>query len=302
MAVNSNAAQEHVLGTEGIRMRIHRTIASAVSLLLATAPAFAAGGAGEAEPAGPSSQLQMAMTIYAAGITIGKVDMDATIRSGQYHVASNLSTSGVVNAFWKSEIQATSSGKIGPKTLEPTLYDSFDTNHASSKQEVSLTYEPGSAPRLFAQPAYKTTGYEVPVAQQKDTFDPLSAVMFLTSGVAVSASDPCALTMPVFDGRRRYNVELSKIKDANIHMDNGLYNGPGVVCSIKYRQLSGFKPNIIKQNEKFPPIQAWIGVFPSSIAGRNYVLPLKVWANTPYGLVAVVASSIRIDGAPPKSS
>jgi len=142
----------------------------------------------------------------------------------------------------------------------------------------------------------------VPPDQQKDTFDPLSAVMFLTSGVAVSANNPCALTMPVFDGRRRYNVELSKIKDTNIRLDNGLYKGHAVVCSIRYRQLAGFKPNIIKQNEKFPPIQAWIAVFPSAVAGRNYVLPIKVWANTSYGLVAVVASSIKIDGAAPKSS
>src|SRR5215469_18698447 len=158
------------------------------ALALATAlsgSAQAAGGAGADETAAPSSQLQMAMTIYAAGITIGKVDMDATIRDGKYHVVSNLTTSGVVNAFWQSEIQATSSGTIGDKSMEPDLYDSFDTNHASKKQEVSLTYQPGSAPRLYAEPAYKTRGYEVPPDQQKNTFDPLSAVMFLTSGVAV---------------------------------------------------------------------------------------------------------------------
>ncbi len=270
--------------------------------MLSVVPVYAAGGAGEDVVASPSSQLQMAMTIYAAGITIGKVDMDATIRGGEYHVVSNLTTSGVVNAFWKSQIQATSSGKIADKTIEPALYDSFDTNHASNKQEVSLTYSPGIPPRLYARPAYTTTGYDVPPEQQKDTFDPLSAVMFLTSGVAVSASNPCALTMPVFDGRRRYNVELSKLKDTNIHLDNGLYNGHGVVCSIRYRQLAGFKPNIIKQNEKFPPIQAWVAVFPSAVAGRSYVLPLKVWANTSYGLVAVVANSIKIDGTTPKSS
>src|SRR5439155_655280 len=139
---------------------------------------LAAGGAGADEDATmPSSQLQMTMTIYAAGITIGKVDMDATIRDGKYHAVSNLTTSGVVNAFWQSQIQATSSGTIADKTLEPSLYDSFDTNHASKKQEVSLTYEPGNAPKLYAEPAYKTHGYEVPPEQQKNTFDPLSAVM-----------------------------------------------------------------------------------------------------------------------------
>jgi hypothetical protein len=276
-------------------------VATALSVALAfSGTAQAAGGAGADASAVPSSQLQMAMTLYAAGITIGKVDMDATIRDGQYHVVSNLATSGVVNAFWQSEIQATSSGKIIDKSIEPALYDSFDTNHASKKQEVSLTYEPGAAPRLFAQPAYKTTGYEVPPDQQKNTFDPLSAVMFLTSGVAVSAADPCSVVMPVFDGRRRYNIELAKMKDTSINMDNGLYKGHAVLCSIKYRQLAGFKPNILKQSDKFPPIQAWVAVFPSSVSGHNYVVPLKVWANTPYGLVAAVATSLKVDGATPK--
>ena len=267
-----------------------------------SSPAMAAGGAGADESAAPSSQLQMAMTIYAAGITVGKVDMDATIREGKYHVVSNLTTSGVVNAFWQSEIQATSSGTIGDKSIEPALYDSFDTNHASKKQEVSLSYEQGNVPRLYAEPAYKTRGYEVPPDQQKNTFDPLSAVMFLTSGVALSADNPCAVTAPVFDGRRRYNIELTKIKNTTISMDNGLYKGHAVVCSVKYRQLAGFKPNIIKQSEKFPPVEAWVVAFPSAVTGQHYVVPLKVWANTQYGLVAVVATSIKIDGSPLKAS
>lgn len=281
-------------------MRSALGVAAGLALAFASTASFAAGGAGADETSAPSSSLQMAMTLYAAGITIGKVDMDATIRDGQYHVVSNLSTSGVVNAFWQSEIQATSSGKIDGNSIEPALYDSFDTNHASKKQEVSLSYEPGNPPRLYAEPAYKTTGYEVPKDEQKNTFDPLSAVMFLTSGVAVSADNPCAVTAPVFDGRRRYNIELHKIKDAHISMDNGLFKGQAVVCSIKYHQLAGFKPNIMKQSENFPPIEAWVAVFPSAVGGHNYVVPLKVWANTSYGLVAAVATSLKIDGAAPK--
>jgi hypothetical protein len=284
-------------------MKRHVALLATMGLAgLISLPANAAGGAGADETVSPSSQLQMAMTIYAAGIIIGKVDMDATIRDDKYHVVSNLTTSGVVNAFWQSEIQATSSGTISDKSIEPALYDSFDTNHSSKKQEVSLTYQAGSAPRLYAEPAYKMRGYEVPPEQQRNTFDPLSAVMFLTSGVAVSADNPCGVTAPVFDGRRRYNIELAKVKNTTISMDNGLYKGPGVVCSVKYRQLAGFKPNVIKQNERFPPVEAWVAVFPSAVTGHHYVVPLKVWANTQYGLVAVVATSIKIDGNALKAS
>ena len=278
------------------------TAAMALSALSIASPAIAAGGAGAEEQAAPGSKLQMAMTIYAAGITIGKVDMDATIRGDDYHVVSNLETSGVVNAFWQSQIQATSSGKIDSKSFQPSLYDSFYTGRSDKKQEVSLTYQSGDPPHLYADPPYSMTGYEVASDAQKSTFDPLSAVMFLTSGVGAKADNPCGVTAPVFDGRRRYNIEMSKIKDTTISMDNGLYKGRAVLCSIRYHQIAGFKPNILKQSESFPAIQAWVALMPSTITGRNYIVPLRVWANTQYGLVAVVTTQLKIDGVAPKTS
>ena len=101
--------------------------------------------------------------------------MDATIRGGDYHVVSNLETSGIVNAFWQAQIQATSNGKVVSGGLKPALYDSFDTNHSGKKQEVSLTWEGDAPPRMYANPGFKANGYEVKPDQQKNTFDPLSA-------------------------------------------------------------------------------------------------------------------------------
>jgi hypothetical protein len=279
-----------------------RSILFASTLLLApTGAALAAGGEDGDAPAAKASQLNLAMTIYAGGITIGKVDMDASISDGKYRVVSNLQTDGVVNAFWQAKIQATSNGKIGTKEFQPTLYDSFDTNHTGKRQEVSLTYDNGAPVRLYADPAFSTSGYEVKPDQQKATFDPLSAVVYIASGVGADASNPCGVVAPIFDGRRRYNIELTKVKDTTIKMDNGLYNGPGLVCSIRYHQLAGFKPKILKENEKFPAINAWFATMPSAIAGRTYVVPLRVWADTPYGVVSVVATALKVDGAQPRT-
>ena len=271
------------------------------AVLLIALPGIAWAAGGEGTNSAPASQLSLAMTLYAGGITLGKVDMDATIRSGEYHVVSNLETSGVVNAFWQAQIQATSNGKIGDKIFQPMLYDSFDTNHSGKKQEVSLTYEGDTPVRMYANPKFPTNGYEVKPEQQKATFDPLSAVVYIASGVGASKDNPCGVTAPVFDGRRRYNIELTKVKDDVKKMDNGLYSGRVTVCEMKYRQLAGFKPKIIKDNESFPKINAWIATFPSSIAGRTYVIPLRVWAETQYGVVAAVATSVKIDGQTPKS-
>ncbi|MEJ1969856.1 MAG: hypothetical protein WDN03_14650 [Rhizomicrobium sp.] len=67
----------------------------------------------------------------------------------------------MVNAFWQSEIQATSTGTVAPRNFHPGLYDSFYTGRADKKQEVSLTYGPEGPVRLYADPPYSTTGYEV---------------------------------------------------------------------------------------------------------------------------------------------
>jgi len=268
-------------------------------LLAAISPAWAAGGAAEGQPAQPGSQLQVALNLYAGGISFGTMDLDATFRGADYHAVSNFQTSGAVSAFWQSEIQATSSGKIGAKTLEPGLYDSFDINRTGKKQEVSLTYENGS-PRLYADPVYSTTGYEVKAEDQKHTIDPLSAITLIVSGVAGDGANPCALTAPVFDGRRLYTIEMTKVKDTDIKMDNGLYAGKATQCQIKYHPLAGMKPRVLKSGEAFPVINAWVVRYSSAAPGRSFAVPVRVWADTKYGQLSVVANSIKIDGQAPK--
>ena len=267
----------------------------ALALALGPAPAFAAGGAAGEAPAPPGSRLEMAMVLYAGGITMGHMDIDATLRGTEYHAVSNMQTSGVVNAFWQAQIQATSSGKVGSKTFAPTLYDSFDTGRSGKRQQVSLSFD-GANPKLYADPVYPTTGYEVKPEDVKNTLDPLSAVTFIFSGLA---GNMCGVTAPVFDGRRRYDIELIRTKDVDIRMDNGLYQGKGVQCDVRYHQLAGFRPNVLKANESFPLIHAWFVRMPSGVTGRDYTVPVRVWADTKYGTLAMIATSLKVDGQAP---
>jgi hypothetical protein len=236
------------------------------------------------------------MTLYAGGITMGHMGLDATIRGSDYHAVSTLQTDGVVNAFWQSEIQATSSGKLGGKNFLPALYDSFYTGRQGKKQEVSLSYD-GGAPKLFADPVYETTGFEVKPEDTKNTLDPLSAITFIFSGVAGA---PCTSNAPIFDGRRRYDIEMTRVRDVDIKMDNGLYAGKGVQCDLRYRQIAGFRPRVLKNNESFPIVHAWFVTIPSAVAGRSYQVPVRIWADTKYGVLAILATSLKVDGETPK--
>ena len=277
-------------------------LAAALSLcaLLPAPMAMAAGGAAGADTAlPPDSRLEVAMALYAAGVTLGKVDLDASVRGNEYHLVSHLQTGGVVNAFWKATIQATSSGSIGAKQFAPSLYDSFTVRADGHKQQVSLTYD-DHAPKLFAEPAYSFTGYEVKPDEQKNTFDPLSAAMSIISGALAQNGDGCNLTAPVFDGRRRYNIEMSKVRDIDIKMDNGLYRGRGLLCSLHYRQIAGYKPSLLADKDAYPPINVWMASFKSG--SRTYLVPLKVWTDTRFGTVTAVATSLKLDGTPQRAS
>jgi len=269
-------------------------------ILAWSSAAWAAGGAGGESPTQPASRLEVAMTLYAGGITMGQMGIDTTLRGDDYHSVSTLQTSGVVNAFWQSEIQATSTGKLGARKFQPGLYDSFYTGKSGKKQEVSLTYDGAAPPRLYADPVYSTTGFEVKPDDTKNTLDPLSAVTMILSGMGADAGNPCAVTAPVFDGRRRYDIEITKVKDVDVRLDSGLYQGKGVQCDLHYRQVAGFRPRVLKDNEKFPTIHAWFVSLPSEAGGHSYAVPVRIWAETKYGVLAILTSSVKVDGQTPK--
>jgi hypothetical protein len=274
---------------------------AALALFLIGLPAMAQAAGGEGaddDSAEPSSRIAMAMNLYAGGIGLGKVDLDATIRGNQYHAVSNLETSGIVNAFWQARIQATSNGEILGHRLQPSLYDSFTTKK-DSKQQVSLTYEPNGDIRIYAVPTYTLRDHPITPEQQKGTYDPVSAILYVASGIGGDAKNPCDVVAPVFDGRRRYDIEVKKEKDTTVDMDNGLYKGPAVQCSARYNQIAGFSQKVLDTNSSFPLLHAWVVTYPAA-GGHTFVVPLRVWANTPYGVIAAVTSTLKIDGVDKK--
>jgi len=119
-------------------MKIAPFVVSLAAVLTAS-PALAAGGAGAETSAQPASRLEMAMSLYAGGITMGHMSLDASLRGSDYHAVSTLETSGVINAFWQSQIQATSSGKLAAKNLAPALYESASLRKRSRISRQGLT-------------------------------------------------------------------------------------------------------------------------------------------------------------------
>jgi hypothetical protein len=259
---------------------------------------FGAGGEG-ADDSKPASTLDISYDLYVGGIPLGKVAMSVRFQGEDYKAISTLETKGIVNAFWQAKIEAASSGRANDGRLQPSLYDSFSQNRSVERRHATLTFGPEGPKSMISDPPYGDNRYPVSEEQRKKTLDPLSAAVFLTTTSTGAEAKACDAVAPIFDGRRRYDVVFNYMKKTDVHMDNGLYSGPALVCQVQYKQIAGYQQSVIEQNRKFPKMFAWVVSAKSNTdPNRSYKVPLRVWAETDYGVVAAVASQIKLDGQP----
>ncbi|HEY1838384.1 MAG TPA: DUF3108 domain-containing protein [Rhizomicrobium sp.] len=258
---------------------------------LVATPAFAAA----------PGTLDVGYTIAFWSIPFGHTEYQAKFADGGYDAKSHFETSGVVSLFWNSKIDASANGKIGAHSITPALYDSYSTDHRSKLQRVKVTFD-NNDPTTFAEPAYNTTKYPVTDAQKKGSVDPMTAITTILTGVKADAKNPCGTGVQVFDGRRRYDVLFSYVKDEPLKLDNGLYNGTAHECQVHYNEIAGYKQKIIAEGKKLPPMYAdFIDVPGAGAPAGHYVIAAKLWAATGWGTVTAQLSELKVNGAPAKS-
>ncbi len=132
-------------------LRRSTVIALAAVAMGATAYAGDAPKKVAAIPPGGEGSLNASYTIAFWGIPFGASDLNIKVQKDAYQTSSTFKTTGVVSAFWQSDIQASSNGAIRPGNLEPAVYDSYDQRRADKKQRVKVTFSDAD-PTVLAEP------------------------------------------------------------------------------------------------------------------------------------------------------
>ncbi len=281
--------------------RIVRKVPLALAIaLMGTLPALAAGGDSDGPDtgSGPARSVDASYDVYAGGVTLGKVDLSARIQGGSYKIVSSLETTGVVNRFWQSSIQTSSTGSFAGTRIQPSEYDSTSTHSDKTKvQKVAIKFGADGKSVVDAVPAYSKKDKPITEDNKKGSLDPSSAVLSVATGMTATAAAPCGSSARVYDGRRRYDVNFTFVKNVDVKLDNGIYAGPALLCEIKYVEIAGYKQTVLDESKKLPQMFAWMVSTPSKTdPSQRYVVPVRLWANTDFGVVAAVASKVRVDG------
>jgi len=259
------------------------------------APVEAAGTTlPENAASGAQNTIQLVWTVFLGGINLGTVGIKSSFSGDTYSAVSRLKTAGVVNSFYESVIDASSTGTVAGNSVVPQKYDS-NYNGEKSEQRVSLAYAANGI-QLFSDPPYDVDRFPVSEEQKRGTVDPLSGIVYALAGVSITRQKPCGDTVRVFDGRRRYDVDLRYVGKDNVSSSGG-YSGATIKCEMRYKQVAGFKPSLNKANA-LPTIAVWFATFDTKDQGpvKSFIVPVKLMCETPFGIAIAHARKITIDG------
>lgn len=241
--------------------------------------------------------LDASYTIAFWSIPFGNTSFHGKFVNGAYSASSHFETSGVVSLFWQSLIDATISGHFKGTTVQPIVYDSYNRRSSTKVQQVKVTFG-GDVPVTYANPPYNTTKYPVTDEQKREAIDPMSAIVTILTGLRTTDSNPCGSGVEVFDGRRRYDVSFTYLKDEAAKLDNGAFTGTAHLCQIHYKQIAGYKQKILKEGEALPPMYAWFADVKGAGSPKgHYVMALRLWSTLSWGTVSATMDTVNVNGS-----
>jgi len=207
------------------------------SFLCALILVMAAG----AESARAQVRLEARYAVTMTGIPIGKATWTTSIGADHYDAAASGRASGLLAVLVSGEGSINVEGAVRDGRLLPTNFTSKITRE-EERSEFKMVLDNGDVTQLDATAPLKEDD-RVPVtdADRKGIIDPISAMLIPVAGTGtVLAQEACQRTLPIFDGRRRYDLALSFKRMDKVKAAKG-YAGAVVVCAVALKPVAGYR-------------------------------------------------------------
>lgn len=189
---------------------------------------------------------------YIGGIKAGEVAIDSRIKGKRYRATSKLRTAGIVGMVYRASFEAQTEGVLTSKGYRPNRFIA-DTRVSSKKQKVDMRFAKNAPGKVLAQPAFDPRPWQIDPKKQVGAVDPITAA--ISALAPMPTAEICNRSVAVFDGRKRYAVDLGK----------PVADGKRIKCAAVYRRVAGFKPKMMKKQTNFP-FDIWYEERPDGLA------------------------------------
>jgi hypothetical protein len=237
------------------------------------------------------SKLDAQYTISAVGVSIGKSQITAQISDTQYSASATGQASGVLSILVKGEGTASVRGSIANGRLRPAQFTAA-IKKDNENSEIKMTLDGDSVAELNAQSAVSDTD-RVPVTDdhRKGIVDPLTAVLLVNGSPGTMSDGICQRTLPIFDGRRRYDLDLKFSRMDQAKTAKG-YQGPVVVCTVKFKPIAGHHPTstLVQYLAGGREMELWL----APIKGTPLLAPVRLTTTNTIGNLVVDADQFEV--------
>ena len=217
-----------------------------------------------------------------AGMQIGQGAWVIEIGDDQFTAAASGMTTGLLRVFANGEGNSASRGAVRGDNLLPAIFVST-VNNDKKVEELRIVLNAGTVKELVVDPPTTPNPNRIPLtdAHRRGVVDPMSAALIRVPGNGDPVSpEACRRTLPIFDGRMRFDLQLSFKRIENVQARKG-YHGPVAVCGVQFVPLAGFVPErlAIKYLEAQQDMEMWLAPIP----GTRVVVPYRISLQTPLG-------------------
>jgi hypothetical protein len=259
-------------------LRASSIIVSVISLMIAMS-----GGSDDAHAQELAAQYAISMT----GIPVGTSAWSVTLNGDAYHTSASGSATGILAILMTARGTVETSGKIREGRLAPSSYRS-DVVELGEKFELTMKLNKGVATDLEID-GPRPGPNRVPIADgdRRGIIDPLSGLLIPNLGVGGRlAPDTCNRTLPIFDGRRRFDLVLSfrRVDD----LADRAYEGAVLVCNLLVRPIAGHRAN--SPITKYVVARQDMELTFASMRGTRFLAPFRLSVPTLVGTMVVQAT------------
>ena len=204
-----------------------RAFAILTLICIASTPAFADG------------KITIAYSISYLGVTVGSADWQLSLVADRYDIEASAQIKGLMSVLVDGQGSGHARGVVARGRAIPGGFEAHVVT-SDETDTIRMTFQNGAIRQLVALPPFPPTPERVPLtaAMLQDVIDPLSASVIPDDTVGGHVGDQCRRALPVFDGRRRYDVGLSFKETREVSMPGDAAE-PILVCKLVLTQVAG---------------------------------------------------------------
>ena len=216
-------------------------------------------------------------------LRVVSMELTSEVAGDRYRATTAFKTEGLYGLLFPWHAESESQGRREGALLQPCWHRA-DGVYRSERRTVAIDYQPdGAVDAHVTPPPEDKVRDAVPEALQRATVDPLTAGL-----LAVGAE--CQGRLPVFDGRRRYDLRLEELAPAMVPESSGaLYEGSARRCRATVEARAGYWRDDPRKSGKPTTLDFWIASPGEHLPG----VPVYLELSGARGTLAVVLKSAR---------